>query len=116
MCREVPWITTETCSLATLGIILPASSRFPCRRSVRRKTRTFPFGCGAKGRITTMQTKGRFDANSPAIKAYEQELAHQLVREGTMVAFPMCLPGMTTQITHDECRITALDINSDGHI
>ncbi|MGO9084876.1 MAG: hypothetical protein ACLP6G_10270 [Terriglobales bacterium] len=63
-----------------------------------------------------MQTKARFDPDSPAIKAYEQELAHQFVREGTMVAFPMCLPGMTTRITHDECRITALDINSDGHV
>ena len=63
-----------------------------------------------------MQTKGRFDPDSPAIKAYEQELEHQFVREGTMVAFPMCLPGMTARITHDECRITALDIDSDGHV
>ena len=64
----------------------------------------------------TMQTGGKFDPNSPAIKAYENELAHQFVREGTMVAFPTCLPGMTTPITHDECRITALDIDSEGHI
>jgi hypothetical protein len=63
-----------------------------------------------------MQTKGRFDPNSPAIKAYEQELAHQFVREGTMVAFPMCLPSMTARIAHDECHITALDIESDGQI
>jgi hypothetical protein len=63
-----------------------------------------------------MQTKGRFDPNSPEIKAYEKELAHQFVREGTMVAFPMCLPGMTRPITHDECRITALDIDSEGQI
>jgi hypothetical protein len=63
-----------------------------------------------------MQTKGSFDPNSPQIKAYEKELAHQFVREGTMVAFPMCLPGMTSPITHDECRITALDSNSEGHI
>jgi hypothetical protein len=63
-----------------------------------------------------MQTKGRFDPNSPDIKAYENELAHQFVREGTMVAFPMCLPGMTTRIIHDECRITALDIDSDRQI
>jgi hypothetical protein len=63
-----------------------------------------------------MQTKDRFDPNSPEIKAYEKELAHQFVREGTMVAFPMCLPGMTSPITHDECRITALDIDSEGHI
>jgi hypothetical protein len=54
--------------------------------------------------------------NSPAIKAYENELAHQFVREGFMVAFPTCLPGMTTPITHDECHITALDIDSDGQI
>jgi hypothetical protein len=63
-----------------------------------------------------MQTEGRFDPNSPAIKAYENELAHQFVREGTMVAFPACLPGMTTKITHDECRITALDIDPEGQI
>ena len=63
-----------------------------------------------------MQTEGRFDPNSPAIKAYENELAHQFVREGFMVAFPTCLPGMTAPITHDECRITALDIDSEGQI
>jgi len=33
-----------------------------------------------------MQTKGRFDPNSPEIKAHEQELGHRFVREGTMVA------------------------------
>jgi hypothetical protein len=64
----------------------------------------------------TMQTKGRFDPNSPAIKAYENELAHQFVREGTMIAFPTCLPGMTGPIIHDECRITALDVDFEGHI
>jgi hypothetical protein len=63
-----------------------------------------------------MQTEGRFDPNSPAIKAYENELAHQFVREGFMVAFPTCLPGMTTPITHDECHITALDIDQEGQI
>ncbi len=63
-----------------------------------------------------MQTKGRFDPNSPEIKAYQEELAHQFVREGMMVAFPTCLPGMTSPIVHDECRITALDIDSAGHI
>jgi hypothetical protein len=60
--------------------------------------------------------KLKFDLNSPEIKAYTNELAQQFVREGTMVAFPTCLPGMTTPITHDESRITALDINADGHI
>jgi len=64
----------------------------------------------------TTQTKGRFDPNSPQIKAYEQALAHQFVREGTMVAFPTCLPGITRTITHDECRITALDADSNEFI
>jgi hypothetical protein len=63
-----------------------------------------------------MQSKARFDPNSPEIKAYRNELTHQFVREGTMMAFPTCLPGMTTPIAHDECRITALDINSEGHV
>ena len=63
-----------------------------------------------------MQTKGRFDPNSPEIKAYLDKLAQQFVGEGLMVAFPMCLPGMTTPIPHDESRITALDVNAEGHI
>ena len=63
-----------------------------------------------------MQSKLRFDPNSPEIKAYLNELAHQFVREGTMVAFPTCLPSMTTPIPHDEAHITALDIHSNGHI
>ncbi len=63
-----------------------------------------------------MQTKSRFDPNSPDIKAYLEELGHQFVREGMMVAFPTCLPGMTSPIVHDECRITALDVDSTGHI
>jgi hypothetical protein len=63
-----------------------------------------------------MQTKAEFDTNSPQIKAYLDDLAHQFVREGTMVAFPTCLPGMTTPITHDESNITALDVNPEGHV
>ncbi|MGB7140372.1 MAG: hypothetical protein WBD35_13270 [Candidatus Acidiferrum sp.] len=66
--------------------------------------------------MSATQTKLRFDPDSPEIKAYLNELAHQFVREGTMVAFPMCLPGMSTPITHEESRITALDINADGHV
>ena len=66
--------------------------------------------------MTTMQTKPKFDPNSPEIKAYQNEIAHQFVREGTMVAFPTCLPGMTTPIPLDESHITALDINSEGHV
>jgi len=66
--------------------------------------------------MMTPQTKGKFDPDSLEIKAYLNELGHQFVREGTMVAFPTCLPGMTTPITHDESRITALDINPEGHV
>jgi hypothetical protein len=60
------------------------------------------------------QQKLRFDPNSPEIKAYLDALEHQFVREGTMIAFPTCLPGMTTPIPHEESRITALDIDSQG--
>ena len=64
-----------------------------------------------------MQTaKLKFDPNSPEIKTYKYAIAHQFVREGMMVAFPTCLPGMTTPITHDENHITTLDINADGHV
>ncbi len=66
--------------------------------------------------VMTMQSKLRFDPNSPEIKAYLEALSHQFVREGTMVAFPMCLPGMTTPIPHDESRVTALDINAAGQV
>lgn len=65
---------------------------------------------------STQNAKPRFDPNSPEIKAYLNEVAHQFVREGTMIAFPTCLPGMTMPIPLDESRITALDINSDGHV
>ena len=63
-----------------------------------------------------MQTKTPFDPNSPEIKSYLDKLAHQFVGEGLMVAFPMCLPGMTTPIPLDEAHITALDLNPQGHI
>lgn len=68
--------------------------------------------------VTTMTvpSKLRLDPNSAEIKAYLEALSHQFVREGTMVALPMCLPGMTTPIPHDESRITALDINPEGHV
>jgi hypothetical protein len=66
--------------------------------------------------MNAMQTKPKFDPNSPEIKAYLNDLGHQFVREGMMVAFPTCLPGMTTPIPLDESRITALDINAEGHI
>jgi len=63
-----------------------------------------------------MQTKPRFDPNSPQIKAYLEEVGHTFTREGTMVAFPTCYPGMTVPIVPDESRITALEVTPDGTI
>jgi hypothetical protein len=74
-----------------------------------------PLECGV--RVATMPiAELKFDPNSPEITAYKNELAHQFVREGMMVAFPTCFPGVTTPITHDESRITALDVNANGHV
>ena len=66
-----------------------------------------------------MQTKSklRFDPNSPEIKAYLDEVHHHtFMGEGTMVAFPTCLPGMTIQIPLDESHVTALSVAPDGTI
>jgi len=63
-----------------------------------------------------MQTKPRFDANSPQIKAYLEDVGHTFTREGIMVAFPTCYPGMTTSIVPDESHITALEATPDGTI
>lgn len=63
------------------------------------------------------KTKPRFDPNSPQIKAYLEDVEHgTFTREGMMVAFQTCLPGMTVPIVPDESHITALDINPDGMI
>lgn len=37
-------------------------------------------------------------------------------KEGMMIAFPTCFPGVTIPITHDESRITALDMIPGGNI
>jgi hypothetical protein len=64
-----------------------------------------------------MQTKRRFDPNSPEIQALRREIRlGTFIREGVMVAFPTCFPGVTVPIVHDESRITALDVTPDGII
>ncbi len=63
-----------------------------------------------------MQNKPRFDRNSPEIKAYLEDVAQTFTREGTLIAFETCMPGMTVPIPLDESRITALDIIADGTI
>src|SRR5258708_34967694 len=99
MFLEALWTTTAISSSVTLEINPPVSSKSQFRPNGSGKTCTFPFGCGAEG--DTMQTKRRFDPNSPEIKAYRNELAHQFVREGTMVALPTCLIRITTPIAPD---------------
>src|SRR5262249_30516515 len=116
MCRGEQSTTTVICFSATWGIIPREFSRFRCRLSGNGRTLICRSGCGAEKPAMTTQTKPRFDPNSPEIKAYLNDLSHQFVREGMMVAFPTCLPGMTTPIPHDECHITALDRNNEGHI
>jgi len=64
-----------------------------------------------------MQTKSKpqFDPESPKIKAYLDDVHHgTFIKEGTMVAFPTCYPGMTTPIPLDESHITALDGTPTG--
>jgi hypothetical protein len=64
-----------------------------------------------------MQTKSKpqFDPESPKIKAYLDDVHHgTFIKEGTMVAFPTCYPGMTTPIALDESHITALDGTPTG--
>jgi hypothetical protein len=66
-----------------------------------------------------MQTKSKpqFDRKSPKIKAYLDDVHHgTFIREGTMVAFPVCFPGITTPFPLDESRVTALASTPDGTI
>lgn len=55
--------------------------------------------------------------NSPEMQALRREIEEQsYTREGMMIAFPTCFPGVTIPITHDESRITALDMIPNGNI
>jgi hypothetical protein len=61
--------------------------------------------------------KPKFDPNSPEMLAFRREVREAtFTREGMMVAFPTCFPGMTVPIVPDESRITALDIAPEGTI
>jgi hypothetical protein len=56
-----------------------------------------------------------FDPNSPEVQAFRREVREAtFTREGMMVAFPTCFPGMTVPIVPDESRVTALDVAPDG--
>ena len=59
--------------------------------------------------------KKQYNTNSPGAKALIDEIVHgAFLKEGTMVAFPTCFPGVTVPITADESRITALGVTDDG--
>jgi len=61
--------------------------------------------------------QGKSRWNTPEMQAYRQEVREAtFTKEGMMVAFPTCFPGMTVPIVPDESRITALDAVSNGAI
>ncbi|HOZ49413.1 MAG TPA: hypothetical protein PLO37_04225 [Candidatus Hydrogenedentes bacterium] len=64
-----------------------------------------------------MSKRTRYDLNAPGTQALRDRIVHgAYTTEGTMVAFPLCFPGMTIPIAADESRITALDLAHDGVI
>lgn len=63
------------------------------------------------------QQQVRSRMNTPEMQAYRREVAEaSFTKEGMMIAFPTCFPGVTIPITHDESRITALDMIPAGII
>lgn len=55
--------------------------------------------------------------NTPEMQAYRREVEEaSFTKEGMMIAFPTCFPGVTVPITPDESHITALDIIPNGTI
>ena len=58
-----------------------------------------------------MAKREPFDLKSPEAQALRDEIVHgTFVKEGTLVAFPLCFPGCSTPIAADESHITALDV------
>ncbi len=63
------------------------------------------------------QPKRKFDRNSPEVRAFLREVREAtFTKEGMMVAFSPCFPGMTVPIVPDESHITALDSTPEGII
>jgi hypothetical protein len=59
----------------------------------------------------------RYDKNTPEARELTDQIVHgTFMKEGTMVAFPMCFPGATVPISADESRITTLTTGNDGMI
>ena len=56
-----------------------------------------------------------YDLKSPETQRLIDEIVHgSFLREGAMVAFPLCFPGVSIPIIADESFITALDILPEG--
>lgn len=65
--------------------------------------------------MATEPKRKRYDMNSPEARVLIDEIVHgTFTKEGTMVAFPMCFPGVTVPIPADESHITALDVADSG--
>ena len=61
--------------------------------------------------------KKPLDWHDPEVRALHDKIVHgSFINEGTMVAFPMCFPGVTVPIIADESKVTALDATSEGVI
>lgn len=64
-----------------------------------------------------MTKRKQFDYNSPGATQLRDKIVHGAFNtEGQMVAFPLCFPSVSTPITADESKVTALDVTSDGVI
>ena len=64
-----------------------------------------------------MTQRKEFDMNAPETQALRMKIYHGgFVSRGTMIAFPLCFPGASTPIPHDESFITALDVATDGMV
>jgi hypothetical protein len=62
-------------------------------------------------------TRRKFDRNAPEVRAFLREVREAtFTKEGMMVAFSPCFPGMTVPIVPDESRITALAVTPEGII
>ncbi len=65
--------------------------------------------------MATKTKRKRYDKSGPEARALIDEIVHgTFMKEGTMVAFATCFPGVTVPIVADESHITALDVAADG--
>lgn len=64
-----------------------------------------------------MAKRQKYDLRSPGTRELREEIVHgTFVKEGTLLAFPTCFPGMSEPIRADESYITALDATPEGAV